>query len=43
MARDLMEYKKLALNNNIKFLGWVPESEKISRFAGGKSINIPSL
>ena len=35
------EYKKLSLNNNIKFLGWVPEDEKISIFAGAKALIYP--
>ena len=36
------EYKKLSLNNNIKFLGWVPEEEKISIFAGAKALIYPA-
>lgn len=36
------EYKKLAVNNNIKFLGWVPEGKKISTFAGAKALIYPA-
>ena len=36
------EYKKLSLNNNIIFLGWVPEEEKISIFARAKALIYPA-
>lgn len=36
------EYKKLAVNKNIKFLGWVSEGEKISTFAGAKALIYPA-
>ena len=37
------EYKKLAENNNIKFLGWVSEEKKNINICWGKSINLSSL